>query len=77
MVVSVVYLSHDRVLDDDMDSLAAVSVYQESDTENQERIVDNSFNFDWLNSFNEKSLHILEAILSYFWQDWPRFMSFY
>ena len=46
MLVSVVYLSHDRVLDDDMDSLAAVSVYQESDTENQERIVNNSFHFD-------------------------------
>lgn len=42
MLVSVVYLSPDRVLDDDMDSLAAVSVYQESDTENQERILNNS-----------------------------------
>ena len=42
MLVSFVYLSPDRVLDDDMDSLAAVSVYQESDTENQERILNNS-----------------------------------
>ena len=35
----ILYFSPGRVLDDDMDSLAAVSVYQESDTENQARIL--------------------------------------